>query len=96
MIIMKNTVYVSAVVFALEEVRNPRAYIRGTFDSHEDIHIIRAEGNAIYIRFNTPLEVEDDVSLKDLASHYITGDSNIIWNFEIQYKSEVPSFSPSF
>jgi len=93
---MKNTnqVSVSAVVFALEEVRSPQAYIRATFDNPSDIHIIRSEGNAIYIRFITPLEVDDSVSLKELASHYITGDSNIIWNFEIQYKSEVPSYAP--
>ena len=92
---MKNSVNVSAVVFALEDVRVPRAYIKATFDSHEDIHIIKSEGNAIYIRFKTPLEVDDSISLKELASHYITGDSNICWNFEIHYHSStVPTYAP--
>ena len=93
---MTNSVQVSGVLFSLEEVRSPRAYCNATFINPSDIHIIRAEGKAIYFRVITPVEVAETVSMKDIASSIVKGDSNIIWNMEVQYKSEVPSYSPCF
>jgi len=90
-----NRVSVSGVLFSLEDVRSPRAYCNATFNNPSDVHIIRAEGKAIYFRMLTDVEVEDTVSMKDIASRYVDGDRNIIWNFEIQYKSvATPSFAP--
>ena len=91
-----NRVSTSGVLFSLEDVRSPRAYCNATFLNPSDIHIIRAEGKAIYFRLLTDVEVEDTVSMKEIASSIVTGDSNIIWEMCVQYKSEVPSFAPSF
>lgn len=88
-----NRVSVSGVLFSLEDVRSPRAYVNGTFNNPSDVHIIRAEGKAIYFRMLTDVEVEDTVSMKDIASRYVDGDSNICWEFCVQYKSEVPSYA---
>ena len=96
---MKNTnkISVSGVLFALEEVRSPRAYCNATFNNPSDIHIIKAEGKAIYFRMMTEVEVEDTVSMKEIASRYVDGDSNICWEFCVQYhSSSVPSYAPCF
>ena len=93
---MKNTVQTSGVVFALEPVRSPGRYIQAVFINPNEVQILKCEGKAIHFRITRDIEVEDTVSMKEIASKFVTGDSNIIWNFEVHYKSTVPSLAPTF
>ena len=94
---MKNYVTVSGVLFALEPVRSPGRYVQATFINPNDIHIIRAEGNAIYFRVTKDVEVEDTVSMKEIASTIIESSANVIWEFSVHYKGvSTPSFAPCF
>ena len=92
---MKNSVTVSGVLFALEDIRSPGKYVQATFINPEQIHIIRSEGNCIYFRVTKDIEVEDTTPMKDIASTIIIDSSvNVIWEFCVQYKSEVPDYAP--
>ena len=94
---MKNSVQTSGVVFALEPVRSPGRYVQAVFINPDEVQILKCVGNAIHFRMTKDIEVEDNVSMKDIASKFVTGDSNILWNFEVHYKSStVPSLAPTF
>ena len=92
---MKNSVTVSGVLFALEPVRVPGRYVQATFINPNDVHIIRAEGNAIYFRITKDIEVEDTVSMKEIAGSIIESSANVIWEFSVHYKDvPTPSYAP--
>ena len=93
---MKNSVTVSGVLFALEPVRVPGRYVQATFINPNDVHIIRAEGNAIYFRITKDIEVEDTVSMKEIAGSIIESSANVIWEFSVHYKDvPTPSYAPT-
>ena len=92
---MKNSVTVSGVLFALEPVRVPGRYVQATFINPNDVHIIRAEGNAIYFRITKDIEVEDTVSMKEIAGSIIESSANVIWEFSVHYKDvPTPTYAP--
>tara|TARA_R110002012_G_scaffold173052_1_gene337844 strand:- start:297 stop:587 length:291 start_codon:yes stop_codon:yes gene_type:complete len=91
-----NYVTVSGVLFALEEVRSPRAYCNATFNNPTDVHIINTDGNAIYFRMLTDIKVEDTITMKEIASSIIESSANVIWEMSVHYKeSTVPNYAPT-
>ena len=94
---MTNSVTVSGVLFALEPVRSPGRYVQAVFINPELVHVIRAEGNAIYFRITKDIEVEDTVSMKEIAGSIIESSANVIWEMSVHYKDvPTPSYAPSF
>ena len=94
---MKNTVQTSGVVFALENVRSPGRYIQAVFINPDEVQILKCEGKAIHFRITRDIEIEDTVSMKEIASSIISSSSNVLWNMEVHYKdSPVPTLAPTF
>ena len=93
---MTNSVQVSGILFSLEPVRSPGRYVSATFINPSEVQILRCEGKQIHFRITKEIEVEDNVSMKEIANSIISSSSNVLWNFEVMYKVSVPKFAPSF
>ena len=72
---------ISGVIFALDPVRNPVAYLRATLT--QPFTVIKADGKMIQFRINQSYNTTTD-GLEDLISSLTYGDNNdtnVIWEF---------------
>ena len=84
-----NDVTISGVLFANDEIRNPRAYCRATFRESDKIEITHVSGRAMSFRVNDTYDL-DSLDFTNVINHLTYGndiDSNIC--YEICFSPKV-------
>ena len=79
---------ISGCIWALEEVRNPVAYLTATLT--QPFTVIKASGRMIQFRINQSYNTTTD-RLEDLISSLTFGDdrdTNVVWEFCFSTKSK--------
>ena len=84
-----NDVTISGVIFAHDEIQNPRAYVRGTFREADKIEVTHVSGRAMSFRVNDTFDL-DSLDFTNVINHLTYGneiDSNIC--YEICFSPKV-------
>ena len=84
-----NDVTISGVLFANDEIRNPRAYVNATFRESSKIEITHVSGRCLSFRVNDSYDL-DSLDFTDVINYLTYGndiDSNI--TYEICFSPKV-------
>ena len=87
---------ITGTLFALEPIKNPRAYLKGTFVDDTKVRILRLDGRALSFRIEGFFD-QDNMDFTELISSLTYGaPTNIVYNVEFSTQSDTPDTVPQF